>query len=121
MRSYAVLVKCSVMLAAACILFCGCTDKKRIAELEQTNQALESRVAKLDNDLTLASNALRAKQAEVANLQTQMADMQAKMTELQKASEKKAAPVAAKKSAPTAKKSVAPTARKKATSPTKKR
>ena len=96
MRGYAALVKCSLMIAAACILFCGCTDKKRIAELEQTNQALESRVAKLDNDLTLASNALRAKQAEVANLQTQMADMQAKMMELQKSAEKKSTPAASK-------------------------
>lgn len=104
MRSYAALAKCTVVLATACVLFSGCTDKKRIAELEQTNQALESRVAKLDNDLTLEKNAARARQAEIANLQTQIADSQAKIAEAQKAAEQKKPAVAAKKATTPAKK-----------------
>ena len=124
MRSYAGVMRCGVLFAATCILLCGCTDKKRIAELEQTNQALEARIAKLDSDLTLASNALRAKQAETANLQTQIADMQAKMAELQKAQEKKsvapAKTAATAKSTATAKKSTGATVKKSAVTAKKK-
>ncbi|MDD4871817.1 MAG: hypothetical protein PHR77_14765 [Kiritimatiellae bacterium] len=120
MHSYNALIKCSMVLTAVCILFCGCTDKKRIAELEQTNQALESRVAKLDSDLTLASNALRAKQAEAANLQSQLAGIQAKMVEAEKskpAVTKKATTgtktaTTAKKGTTTAKKSTSPKVKK---------
>ena len=101
MRGYATIMKCTVITAAVCVLACGCTDKKRIAELEQTNQALEQRVAKLDNDVTLASNAIRAKQAEAANLQAQLTDAQTKLAEIEKkTTEKKTASTAvnAKKS-----------------------
>jgi len=106
MRRYVSLIKCSVILAAACILCSGCVDKKRIAELEQSNQVLESRVAKLDNDLTLALNSLRAKQAEVANLQAQIA-------EIQKAQQAKKATTTSSTKKPTTKKSSTSSAKKK--------
>jgi len=54
----------------------GCSEKKRIAELKQTNKELQTQVTKLQQDVAAAEEALNAKQLQIASLQASLSKMQ---------------------------------------------
>ncbi len=58
-----------ILVLCLCVMMMGCSEKKRIAELEQTNKELQAQVTKLQQDAVAAEEALNAKQLQIASLQ----------------------------------------------------
>ena len=65
-------MKSVIVLIGVCVLFCGCADKERLAELEKVKVTLEMENGKLKQDLSQASGLLKTKEADVVNLQQQL-------------------------------------------------
>ena len=69
-----------IFVLCLCVMMMGCSEKKRIAELKQTNKELQAQVTKLQQDVAAAEEALNAKQLQIASLHASLSKMQASTT-----------------------------------------